>query len=231
LQKGCWGFGEKRRGDRSGIEFENLGGVPQLQMNILHQRSPMKERAYKAMIGKPTELVAEKRILRAIMVIRGEKVILDSDLAELYGVETRRLNEQVRRNIDKFPEDFMLRLTKEEFENLKSQFATSSSNWGGRRKLPLVFTEHGALQAANVLNSKQANKMSVFIVRAFVRLREMALTNEKLSLKIYELEERVSDHDEILIDLIREIRKLVDSPKPKKKHRSIGFIASDKPES
>ncbi|MFH2232419.1 MAG: ORF6N domain-containing protein, partial [Patescibacteria group bacterium] len=98
------------------------------------------------------------------MAIRGEKVILDSDLADLYGVETRRLNEQVRRNIEKFPEDFMFQLTKEEFENLKSQIATSSSGWGGRRKLPLVFTEHGALQAANVLSTEQANKMSVFIV-------------------------------------------------------------------
>jgi hypothetical protein len=148
------------------------------------------------------------------MVIRGEKVILDSDLAELYGVETRRLNEQVRRNIEKFPKDFMFQLTKEEFEYLKSQIATSSSGWGGRRKLPLVFTEHGALQAANVLSSEQANKMSVFIVRAFVRLREMVLTNEKLSRKFDQLEKRVSDHDEILIELIREIRKLIDTPKP-----------------
>ncbi len=97
------------------------------------------------MIGNPKELVSEKRILKIIMVIRGEKVTWDSDLAALYGVETRRLNEQVRRNIEKFPEDFMFHLTKEEFENLKSQFATSSSGWGGRRKLPLVFTEHGAL--------------------------------------------------------------------------------------
>jgi hypothetical protein len=160
------------------------------------------------------------------MVIRGEKVILDSDLAELYGVQTRRLNEQVRRNIEKFPEDFMFQLMKEEFEDLKSQFATSSSGWGGRRKLPLVFTEHGALQAANVLNSERANKMSVFIVRAFVRLREMALTNEKLSQKMAELERRVSDHDEVLIDLIRQIRKLVDTPKPREKKRSIGFIVS-----
>ena len=128
------------------------------------------------MTFKPKDLIPEKRILKTIMLIRGEKVILDSDLAELYGVETRRLNEQVRRNIDKFPEDFMFQLTKEEFENLKSQIATSSSSWGGRRKLPLVFTEHGALQAANVLNSEQANKMSVFIVRTFVSLREMALT-------------------------------------------------------
>jgi len=113
------------------------------------------------MPGRPTDLIVEKRILKTIMVIRGEKVILDTDLAALYGVETRRLNEQVRRNIEKFPEDFMFQLTKEEFDNLKSQIATSSSSWGGRRKLPLVFTEHGALQAANVLNSEQANKMSV----------------------------------------------------------------------
>ena len=176
----------------------------------------------------PKELITEKRILSTIMVIRGEKVILDSDLAALYGVETRRLNEQVRRNIDKFPADFMFQLTKEEFDDLKSQIAISSSSWGGRRKPPLVFTEHGALQAANVLNSEQANKMSIFIVRAFVCLREMALTNEKLSRKIDQLEKRVSDHDEILIQLVREIRKLIDTPKPRGKKRSIGFIVTDK---
>lgn len=176
----------------------------------------------------PKELITEKRILSTIMVIRGEKVILDSDLAALYGVETRRLNEQVRRNIDKFPSDFMFQLTKKEFDDLKSQIAISSSGWGGRRKPPLVFTEHGALQAANVLNSEQANKMSIFIVRAFVRLREMALTNEKLSRKIDQLEKRVSDHDEVLIQLVREIRKLIDTPKPRGKKRSIGFIVTDK---
>ncbi len=157
-------------------------------------------------------------------------MILDSDLAALYGVETRRLNEQVRRNIDKFPDDFMFQLTKEEFENLKSQIATSSSTWGGRRKLPFVFSEHGALQAANVLNSSQANKMSVFIVRSFVKLREMALTNEKLSRKFIELEKRVSNRDEILIELVEEIRKLIDSPKHKEKPRSIGFIEPGKRE-
>jgi hypothetical protein len=182
------------------------------------------------MPGRAKELIVEKRILRNIMIIRGEKVILDSDLAELYGVETRRLNEQVRRNINKFPGDFMFQLTKEEFDNLKSQIATSSSGWGGRRKPPLVFTEHGALQAANVLNSEQANKMSIFIVRAFVRLREMALTNEKLSRKVDQLEKRVSDHDEILIEMVREIRILIDTPKPKGKRKSIGFIVSDKTE-
>ena len=180
------------------------------------------------MTVKSKDHVHEKRILRTIMLIRGKKVILDSDLAELYGVETRRLNEQVRRNIEKFPEDFMFRLTEEEFDSLKSQIATSTSGWGGRRKLPLVFTEHGALQASNVLNSEQANKMSVFIIRAFVLLREMALTNEKLSRKIEQLEKRVSDHDEVLIELVREIRKLIDTPKPKRKPKAIGFIVSDK---
>jgi hypothetical protein len=176
---------------------------------------------------KSVKIVAEERILQFIMVIRGEKVILDSDLAKLYGVETKRLNEQVRRNPDKFPNDFMFQLTKEEFSNLKSQIATSSSSWGGRRKPPSVFTEHGALQAANVLNSPQANKMSVFIIRAFIRLREMVLTNEKLARKVDQLENRVSDHDEILIDLIKEIRKLVETPKPGNK-QSIGFLKSGK---
>ncbi|EFK05720.1 conserved hypothetical protein [delta proteobacterium NaphS2] len=161
------------------------------------------------------------------MIVRGEKVILDSDLAELYGVETRRLNEQVRRNINKFPEDFMFQLTSHEFSDLKSQIATSRSGWGGRRKLPLVYTEHGALQAANVLNSELANRMSVFIIRAFVRLREMVLTNETLSRKFSELEKRVSDHDEILMELIVEIRKLIETPKTKGKKRAIGFINYD----
>jgi hypothetical protein len=154
---------------------------------------------------------------------------LDSDLAQLYDEETRRLNEQVRRNIDKFPKDFMFQLTKEEFLNLKSQIATSSAGWGGRRKPPLVFTEHGALQAANVLNSQIASKMSVFIIRAFVRLREMALNNEKLHRKVEQLENRVSDHDEILLDLIEEIKKIIDTPKPRKKN-VVGFInATGKP--
>jgi len=105
------------------------------------------------MQDRSKDLIPEKSISKVIMVIRGQKVILDADLAALYGVATKRLNEQVRRNIHKFPEDFMFRMTKEEFAILKSQIATSRSDWGGKRKLPLVFTEHGALQAANVLNS------------------------------------------------------------------------------
>lgn len=176
---------------------------------------------------KLKSIIPEYQILKTIILVRGVKVILDSDLAALYGVETRRLNEQVRRNIEKFPEDFMFQLSKNEFENLKSQIATSNPGWGGRRKLPLVFTEHGSLQAATVLNSEQANKMSVFIVRAFVRLREIALTNEKLSRKVNQLEKRISDHDEILIELVREIRKLVDSPKLQKQQKFIGYIVPE----
>lgn len=174
--------------------------------------------------NKSKDLIPEERILKIIMIIRGQKVILDSHLAELYGVETRRLNEQVRRNIEKFPDDFMFQLDKEEFANLKSQIATSSSGWGGRRKPPFVFTEYGALQTANVLNSTQAIKMSVYIVRAFVQLREMALTNEKLAREVDQLERRVSEHDEILIELVREVSKLIEAPKSKEKKLPIGFI-------
>lgn len=175
------------------------------------------------------EGLIEHKILTDIMVIRGTKVILDSDLANLYGVETRRLNEQVRRNRDKFPEDFMFQLSKEEFKILKSQIATSSSNWGGRRTLPFAFTEHGALQAANVLHSEQANRMSVFIIRAFVKLRELALTNEALSKKFKILEDRVTEHDTILMSTIKEIRNLIDSPKQNKRKR-IGFRIPEKTE-
>lgn len=120
------------------------------------------------MTKQPPSLITEQRILKTIMIIRGRKTILDSDLAELYGVQTRTLNQAVRRNQEKFPEDFAFQLINEEFEDLRSQIVISSS-WGGRRYPPYVFTEHGALMAANVLNSPKAIQMSVFIVRAFVK--------------------------------------------------------------
>src|ERR1700682_4962599 len=133
----------------------------------------------KAAISVPIE-----RVEKAILMVRGEKVILDVDLAALYGVTTTRLNEQIKRNQDRFPGDFAFRLTKEEFTNLMSQFATSSPKHGGRRKLPLVFTEHGAIMAANVLNSKRAVQASVQIVRAFIRLRQILASNEELARKL-----------------------------------------------
>jgi len=112
-----------------------------------------------------TKLLPLEAITQRIRVLREQKILLDSDLASLYGVETRRLNEQVRRNRDRFPTDFIFELTRDEFDNLKSQFATSS--WGGRRKLPLAFTEHGAIMAATVLSSPRAVEVSVYVVRAF----------------------------------------------------------------
>jgi len=122
--------------------------------------------------------LALQKIAPLIHEIRGERVILDSDLARIYGVSTTRLNEQVKRNRQRFPEDFAFRLNKEELANLMSQFAISSPQPGGRRRPPLVFTEHGAIMAANVLNSKEAARMSVFVVRAFVKLRAVLATHK-----------------------------------------------------
>ena len=144
-----------------------------------------------------------------IIVLRQHKVILDSDLAELYGVPVKRLNEQVKRNQERFPDDFMFRLTVEENESLRSQNATSKESRGGRRYAPYAFTEHGAIMAATVLNSERAVEMSVFVVRAFVRLREMLATNQQLASKIDELEQRLDTHDASIQDLIEAIRELM----------------------
>jgi len=156
-----------------------------------------------------------------IVVIRGQRVLLDADLARLYEVETRRLNEQIKRNMGRFPSDFMFQLTSDEFEILKSQFATSS--WGGRRKLPLAFTEHGAIMAASVLNSDRAVEMSVYVVRAFVQLRAVLLDHKALADKLAALERRVSHHDNSLAEVIDAIRALMTQPKPA--NRPIGFTA------
>jgi phage regulator Rha-like protein len=154
-----------------------------------------------------------------IFVQRGQKVILDSDLAELYGVPVKRLNEQVKRNRERFPQDFMFQLSAEEEQSLRSQNATSKR--GGRRYLPYAFTEHGAIMAATVLNSERAVQMSVFVVRAFVRLREVLATNQQLAGKIDELERRLDTHDASIQELIEAIRELME-PAPAS-GRPIGF--------
>jgi len=154
-----------------------------------------------------------------IFVQRGQKVILDSDLAELYGVPVKRLNEQVKRNRERFPQDFMFQLSAEEEQSLRSQNATSKR--GGRRYLPYAFTEHGAIMAATVLNSERAVEMSVFVVRAFVRLREVLATNQQLAGKIDELERRLDTHDASIQELIEAIRELME-PAPAS-GRTIGF--------
>jgi len=156
-----------------------------------------------------------------ILVVRQQKVILDTDLAELYDVPVKRLNEQVKRNRERFPSDFMFQLTTEELEGLRSQNATSKTGRGGRRYAPYAFTEHGAIMAATVLNSERAVEMSVFVVRAFVRLREMLATNEKLAAKIDELEQRLDTHDASIQDLIEAIRQMM-LPDPAT-GRQIGF--------
>jgi hypothetical protein len=164
-----------------------------------------------------------------ILALRGHKVILDTDLAELYGVPVKRLNEQVKRNRERFPADFMFQVNAEELESLRSQNATSKPSRGGRRYAPYAFTEHGAIMAATVLNSERAVEMSVFVVRAFVRLREMLASNEKLASKIDELEQRLDIHDESIQDLLEAIRQLM-LPEPAT-GRKIGFaLPAVKPE-
>lgn len=167
--------------------------------------------------------VSGARVDDLIREIRGEKVIIDSDLARIYGVSTSRLNEQVKRNLERFPEDFAFRLTAEEFRNLKSQNATSRSRHGGRRKVPLVFTEHGAIMAANVLNSNEAVQMSVFVVRAFVKLRRTAMLNKELAGKLLELERKVGTHDQAIASIIAAIRGLMTNPEQRR--RAIGFTS------
>ena len=162
-----------------------------------------------------------KKIETAIYLVRGQRVMLDSDLAEIYGVLTRRLNEQLRRNLKRFPKDFAFQLTTREFRNLMSQFATSSLH-GGRRKLPWVFSEHGAIMLASILNSPIAVAASVRVVRAFVRLREMIAANGQLSQRLSELERKMDTHDEAIVELFAAIRQLIEPPAPKEK-REIGF--------
>jgi hypothetical protein len=167
-------------------------------------------------------IIPIERVENVIYVIRKERVILDTDLAELYGVETRRLNEQVKRNSGRFPQDFMFQLFPDEFEDLKSHFAISRSGWGGRRKLPFAFTEHGAIMAASVLNTHQAVDMSIFVVRAFVRLRSFLATHKELAVKVIELEKKLTTHDEQILTIIEAIKQLMSPPPPVKK-RPIGF--------
>ncbi len=168
----------------------------------------------------PRDVLPSDRIESLILSIRGQRIIVDSDLARLYGVTTSRLNEQVRRNPDRFPGDFMFRLTQQEFTALISQYATSKGR-GGRRKLPNVFTEHGAIMAANVLNSGRAIEMSVYVVRAFVRLRQIVAVNREMADKLAELERKVAGHHEAIRSLVRTIRQLM-APQEKPR-RSIGF--------
>ena len=174
------------------------------------------------MIYKSVALVPPERIERSILLIRGHKVILDSDLAELYGVTTKRLNEQVRRNLPRFPEDFMFQLTESETHLLRSQFATSKKGRGGRRYLPYAFTEQGVAMLSSVLNSERAIKVNIEIMRAFVRLRRILASHADLARKLEALEKKYDAQFKVVFDAIRQLMK-----PPESKKRPIGFLVEE----
>lgn len=191
-------------------------------------------------------MIHAERIENIILLIRGQRVILDSDLAKIYSVPTKRLNEQVKRNTERFPDDFAFKLTPEEFTDLRPQIATAvlptksirsqiaTASKRNIRHLPYVFTEHGAIMAANVLNSPKAIEMSLFVVRAFVKMRETLASNRTLAEKLAELERkltgRLNVHEKAIVYVLEEIKKLMtpapSQPVPPK--RQIGFKAKEK---
>ena len=179
--------------------------------------------------AKRGKVLIIKDVGSLIITIRNQKVIVDRDLAEIYGVETRRLNEQVKRNPERFPEDFMFQLTKEEGDFwLRSRSQIAILKRGKNIKyLPYAFTEHGAIMAANVLNSHQAVRMSVFVVRAFVKLREMLATHKELAHKLAELERKLQNHDESIRSLVVAIRQLMAPPEPEPPKKRIGFLVEE----
>ena len=174
-----------------------------------------------------TTLITLDLVERKIYIVREQKVMLDSDLALLYGVTTKRLNEQVKRNISRFPEDFMFQLTADELDNLRSQFATSSlKNYGGRRYMPYVFTEQGVAMLSGVLSSERAVQVNIGIMRAFVNMRKMLSTNEEVSKKLTEFENKLGAHDVHFKKVFTAIRLLMNPPT--KAEKQIGYIQKPK---
>ena len=172
---------------------------------------------------KLASVITEQFIVNKIYFIRGQKVMLDEDLADLYQVETKRLNEQVKRNSERFPEDFMFQLTTEEYEYLKSQIATS--NWGGRRKLPFAFSEQGVAMLSSVLNSSIAINVNIRIIRVFTKMREIMFTNKDVLLKLEQLEKEVTKNKHDVTLIFQALKQLL--KKPVEKRRMIGFKSTD----
>ena len=172
-------------------------------------------------------LVPIERIESRILLVRGQKVLLDTDLAAVYEVSTKRFNEQVRRNRQRFPDDFMFELSAGEWNSLRSQFATLKAGRGQHRKYrPYAFTEHGAIMAATILNSPRATEVSVYVVRAFVRLRNLLASNKELARRLDRLERKLGTHDQAIAGLVNTMRELMAPSAPSKKRR-IGFIQDD----
>jgi ORF6N domain len=168
-------------------------------------------------------IIPIERIERQILLIRGHKALLDAHLAALYGVTTKRLNEQVRRNRSRFPDDFMFQLTSEEVESLRSQFATSNQGRGGRRYAPYAFTEQGVAMLSTVLNSERAIRVNIEIIRAFVRLRQIFASNAQLARRLDAMEKKYDAQFKVVFDAIRQ---LMTPPEPNK--RKIGFLAKER---
>ena len=174
--------------------------------------------------NKQLSVIPDEAVINKIYFIRDEKIMLDRDLAELYGVETKRLNEQVKRNIDRFPEDFMFQLTESEFENLKSQIATSS--WGGRRTLPYAFTEHGVLMLSSVLNSDLAIKVNIQIMRVYTKVRNMLSTHKDLLLKFEQFETKLTDHNDkimLIFEYLKQFEEAKQQELEQKERPRIGY--------
>jgi hypothetical protein len=167
-------------------------------------------------MSKSSNKLTTDQLGRLIYEIRGERVMLDSDLASIYGVETKALNRTVKRNRDRFPKDFMFQISADEWQNLKYQIGTSSSGHGGRRRRPYAFTEHRALMAANVLNSARAVQMSVFVVRAFLKMRALLGDNRELAQKLAslekELKKRLDVHEAVIVTILQRVMDIIDPP-------------------
>ena len=172
-----------------------------------------------------TEIVPMERIARKIYVVQDIRVMLDRDLAELYGVKTKALKQAVRRNINRFPKDFMFELSKEDFENWRSQFVTSNRDRMGLRYSPMAFTEQGIAMLSSVLNSDRAIEVNIEIMRAFVQLRKISSSQKQLSLKLQEIEARLKEHDENLDEIFEAILYLINPPE--KPQKQIGFEAKE----
>jgi len=173
-------------------------------------------------------MIPEEVIMSKIYLIRGMKVMLDMDLAELYGVETKRLNEQVKRNRDRFPDDFMFQLDRQEFANLKSHFAISS--WGGRRKLPYAFTEHGVLMLSSVLNSEKAIKVNIQIMRIYVRIRQLITLNKEILERFEKIELKDAEQDKkilIIFEYLKQLEQAKQQEEEQLNRKRIGFRNED----
>ena len=173
-------------------------------------------------MAKNKEIVPIGLIESRIYMMRGQRVMLDSDLAEVYGTTTKRLNEQVKRNTGRFPKEFAFRLTKSEWDILRSQIATSKGGRGGRRYPPWAFTEHGAIMAANILSCDRAVRVSVHVVRAFIKQRQMLADGEVFTEWLIELQQQVDKHDEMILEIVEALHRLLARP-PQPPRKRIGF--------